>query len=879
MPSPAIPKTFLFCDVAGSARGWEAHGAAYGAAIRRHFDILDAVVRAHGGRVFKTVGDEVCAVFPSPGAGLLAAIEGQRALLAEPWPDAVGPVRVRMGLHCGQPVERGGDYFGPPVNRAARLMDAAHPNQILLSGAVRAGLPGGLDTRPLGVHFLRNLSEPESIFQAVADGLPSDFPPPRTMDARPHNLPAQLTSFVGRTSEMEDLAARFDDASTRLVTLIGPPGVGKTRLATQFASEYAFRYPDGVWLVELAAVRDPAAVPFQIESALGVARDERRPVAERLFDALAQRRLLLVCDNFEHLLPAAETISGLLRATKGVQVLVTSRSLLRVAGETAVEVAPLPAPEPRPDLTLGDLVAEPATALFLDRAAAARPGWTPSDAEAPELADLCRQLDGLPLAIELAAARLRSMSLRDIRARLSDRFRLLSAGAGDLPERQRTLRAALDWSFGLLRPDEQITLSQLGVFRGGFVLDAAEAVCSAGDVWTLVPALHNQSFLVVREREGEMRYHMLEAVREYACERLGARAAPARRAHARYFLGLAERCAAALDTADDARATLALEADADNVRAAMANACAEADVETCARITAAVAEFFNRWGWWAERLQCIERALASARLALPHSPVTAWLLYHHANALADLGRLGEAGFAAHDALRCSRELRDEKLEAWSENLCGFVAERSGDKEAAETFYANTIALARRNGDAFSEALALTNRGRLHDAAGRDADAVADLQRSLPLWESVGSARGLATTLTNLGCIADEVIGARAEGGGDLAAAHASRAEAIRMFRHALALQLELMNQPKIGLLLNNIGEALERDGHPDDAVIHYDAAEALFRRVGSPNAAYVARQRERALASTTHPPKRLDHQDPMAFAREVAAGGIGVPRP
>jgi len=875
---PAGRVTLLFTDVEGSTKAWEKYQDAYDTAIQRHFEILGDAVQRNGGYVFKTVGDQVCAVFPGAANGVQAAVDAQRAMTAEPWPDPVGAVRVRMALHSGEPVARGGDYFGPPVNRVARLLNAAHPGQILVSVAVRQELPEAFRTRSLGIHMLKDLRNPEAIFQVTAEELPSDFPPPRTLDARPHNLPVQLTSFIGREAEIAELAERLEDPSTRLVTLLGPPGVGKTRLALQYAAEQAYRYPDGVWMVELARVRDPGSVTHQILTSLGLSHDDGRPAPERLVAALAQRKLLLVCDNFEHVLPASEVLSDLLRATRDVQVLVTSRALLRVWCETAMEVAPLEVPDQDgPGQAIG-LEKCPATALFLDRAAAARPGWAPGEAEAGDVTALCRALDGLPLAIELAAARMRSMTLHEIRARLSDRFRLLSAGTADLPERQRTLRAALDWSYDLLTPEEQQALAQLSVFRGGFTLDAAEAVCdpaTAGDAWETVPALHDRSFLVARERGGAMRYDMLEAVREYARERLGDGRDARQAAHAAWFLPLAEEAAAALDTEGDAAASERLDAEIENIRAAMDWSCGTGRAEVCARLIAATAEFFHRRGWWAEREERLFRALNLASGPLGNAPVVAWMEYHHANALADLGRLDEAVASAENSLARARTLGDARLEAWDLNLLGFLAERRDDPSGAEARYLESIALAERTGDHFSMASALTNRGRLADYAG-DADLAEQLyERSLPLWRRVGSARGLSTTLANLGCLADEVRGREAEDAGSPAEAHARREEAIRLFGEALSLQIGLMNRPKIALLLNNIGEALTRDGRPEEALPLYTAAERLFRQAGSPKADYVAEQRARAGALGSGPidagaGQAAEPRDPIEVACEVA---------
>lgn len=876
--------TLLFTDAAGSTKGWETHGTTYGTSLRRHFDLITDAVRSHGGSVFKTVGDQVCAVFRRVEDAVTAAIDAQRRLSSEDWPEPVGPIRVRIAIHCGETQSRGGDYFGTPVNRVARLVNAAHPGQILLSAAVHTAMstsvPGFVD-KPLGVHMLKDLLDPEPIFQVLETGIDEDFPPPRTLDARPHNLPAQLTSFVGRAAELSELATQLEQPDTRLVTLIGPPGVGKTRLAMQFAAEFAYRYPDGVWLVELASLRDPAAVANQIANTLSLGHENRRSAEERVRDALADRRLLIICDNFEHMLPAAEFISNLLKATRHVQVLTTSRSLLRVSGETAMEVSPLDTPPRDRDMQVADLGGCPATALFAERARAARPGWKPSPAEARDIAFICRELDGLPLAIELAAARMRSMSVRDIRSRLSNRLRLLSAGSIDLPERQRTLRAALDWSFELMSAAERDTLAQLSVFRGGFTLDAAEAVCTAGDVWSIVPSLHDHSFLVARERLGEMRYGLLEIVREYAAARLHD-VDSRQMAHATYFLPVAESAVSALDTAEDAAACRRIEADVDNLRAALSWACSRNDAEICARFTVALAEYFNRRGWWAERLQRLESAITLARTTLDEQPVMAWLYYHHANALADLGRIEEAGQSAHETLRRAALLPDSRLHAWTLILLGFLEEKQDRPAIAEDYYVQAANVVRGTTDSFSLASALTNQARLADGAGETDRAVDILHQTLGLWRQVGSARGLATALTNLGCIADEVEGTRADNEGNPELAHQRRDEAMRLFVEALGIQIRLQNRPKIALLLNNIGEAMERDGRILPAIRLYTAAESLFRHAGSPKAAYVAQQLARARdrigdSSRDSLAAAASEIDPMDVANETAAWDASGP--
>jgi predicted ATPase/class 3 adenylate cyclase len=843
--------TFLFTDVVGSTRGWEAGGDAYGLAVQRHFDIIATAVRTHGGTVFKTVGDQVCAVFPDAESAVDAAIGAQRAIAEEPWRHMTEPLRVRMAVHSGEPLERGGDYFGPVVNRVARLTNAAHGGQILASIATREQLPPEKRRSmvSLGVHLLKDLLTPEAIFQITAPGLPSEFPPLRTLDARPHNLPVQLTSFIDRVEEVAAIAARLSEPSVRLLTLLGPPGVGKTRLATQFAAEYAYRYPDGVWLVELAPIGDHTAVAGQIAAAVGLSHQENASPLERLTAHLCDRTALLVMDNFEHVLAAAPIVTELLSATRGIQVLVTSRTLLRVEGEQCIEVQPLDAPEASRVSGTSMLRSAPATSLFLDRAGSVRAGWQPSEPEAALVADLCHALDGLPLAIEFAAARMRSMTVGEIRSRLSDRFRLLGATRTDLPAHQRTLRAALDWSYDLLRPDEQEALGQLGVFHGGFTLEAAEAVCRGVDVWQVIPSLQDHSFLYARERDGAMRYGLLEAVREYALERLGEAADELRARHAAYYLPIAERADAAKDTTAERTAFAEVDVELENIRAAMAWCAQPARAEMAARYASAMEEYFRRRGLWAERLTWLEGAARLASQHLNSNHITAWLFFHLGLAYKDLRRGDEAEAAAREGLTRARRGQDMRLATRCLNLLGVVTGMRRDWEESSRWHQEALELAERLGDGFMEASALIGLGRLCAEQGETERAARYYESSIAAWRTVGSERGLATALNGLGIITEQ------EG---------RRTEAIRLYGEALDLQLRLDNVPSVALILNNIAEALERDGRPAEALPLYMHSERLFRRSGSPNTEYVAAMRQR-LEET------LDPEEVRRIESEVTA--------
>jgi predicted ATPase/class 3 adenylate cyclase len=558
---PAGTVTFLFTDLEGSTALLEAHPAAYRDAVARHHDLLRGAVTGHGGVVFETVGDAVYAAFAHPTAAVAAALAGQRALQAEPW-GATGPLRVRMGVHLGEVERQGAHYFGAALYRCARLMGTAHGGQVVLSEAavalVRDALPEGAGLRDLGEHRLKDLQHPERVFQLAAPGLPGDFPALRTLDALPHNLPLQLTSFVGRERELGEVAALL--GAQRLVTLTGPGGTGKTRLALQAAADALERYPDGVWLAELAALADPGLVPQAVAAAVGVREEPGRPLPATLADALRPKRLLLLLDNCEHVLDAgARLADALLRACPHVRLLCTSREALGIAGETVWRVPSLPvpavgdgeggAPPAAPDA--GGLTRYAAVRLFCERAAAVRPGFALTADNAPAVAQVCVRLDGIPLAIELAAARVRVLPPRQLLARLEDRFRLLTGGSRTALERHQTLQAAVAWSHALLTAPERTLFARLSVFAGGFSLEAAEAVGTDPDgpggegtespeVLDLLTHLVDTSLVEAEEQpDGTARYRLLETLRQYARERLeeAGEAARVRTRHAAYFAG------------------------------------------------------------------------------------------------------------------------------------------------------------------------------------------------------------------------------------------------------------------------------------------------------------------------------------------------------
>ncbi|HEX2280698.1 MAG TPA: adenylate/guanylate cyclase domain-containing protein, partial [Thermomicrobiales bacterium] len=457
--------TFLFTDIEGSTTLWERDRNAMAAAVARHLTLLDAAIAAHGGVHFKTVGDSVQSAFRTAPQAIAAALDAQRALLAEDW-GAIGELRVRIALHAGEaePDQRG-DYLSAPLNRLSRVLATGHGGQILLTQAVqqlsRGALPAGGELRDLGQHRLRDLLEPEQVFQLAHPDLPADFPALRSLDVRPHNLPLQPTPFLGREREVSDVVARINRPEVRLLTLTGPGGTGKTRLALQAAAELLDDFADGVFFVPLATLSDPALVPSAVASALGVREDRERSLPKQVQETLAPKELLLILDNVEHVIDAAPGIGEMIGAAAGVKVLATSRLPLRLRAEREYPVAPLGLPRRRPPPSLEQLSQYEAVRLFIDRAQAVKPDFAVDNENAPAVAEICHRLDGLPLAIELAAARVRLLPPQAMLTRLEQRLPLLTGGARDAPARQRTLRDTIAWSYDLLEPDEQTLFRRL----------------------------------------------------------------------------------------------------------------------------------------------------------------------------------------------------------------------------------------------------------------------------------------------------------------------------------------------------------------------------------------------------------------------------------
>lgn len=755
--------TLLFTDIEGSTELWERHGDRMSGALARHDELVRGAIERHGGRVFKTVGDAFCAVFTSAPDAVSAALDGQRAIFEEPWSFDDG-IRVRMAIHSGTAERRGDDWFGPPLNRVARMLDAGHGGQILLSQAVERlvaeRFPEGAALRDLGERTLKDLARPERIFQLVTEDLPQDFPPLRTLDARPHNLPTSPTPLVGREREIMAVRALFLRDRARLVTLVGPGGTGKTRLALQVAADMIDAFRHGVFLVNLAPVQDPALVPAEILQTLGEKPEDDVTPAKALRAVLRSRETLLVLDNFEQLVEAVPLVSDLLREAPELAVLVTSQAALRVQGEREFPVPPLEVPGPDFPEEPDRLLEVEAVTLFVERSRAALPSFELTRGNAADVAAIVRQLDGLPLAIELAAARIKMFPPRALLARLSGALDFLSAGPRDLPARHRGLRAAIEWSYGLLSEGERALFRRQAVFDGGFTLEAAEAICSApGDEIDVVEGLSSllDKSLIRQSRTSgaEPRFERLRTILAYAVERLEESDESDRwhRRHAEWFAEFAGRYSRGGGPMEQVRDLLErLGQELDNLRAAFHWSVEKGEgalaVELCNVLPAL---WFVR-GSAGEGEEWLDRVLA---LDLSRGD--------RGTALALRGRLAQvsgdnsptvvADF--EEALALAREVGDEIAAARALMSLGNVHSRRGEYDRAESLFLESREIYHRLADGPGEGGAWLNLGDLYLARGETARAREVFDTAVALARRGGNIVGLGFALGYLGSLAYE----------------------------------------------------------------------------------------------------------------------------
>ncbi len=776
--------TFLFTDMEGSTRLWETYPDAMRLALSRHDTLLREIIEANRGFVFKTVGDAFHAAFASAGDAVAAALTIQRRLQEEVWPDPL-LIKVRISLHTGAADARDNDYFGVTLNRLARLMTIGHGGQVLLSLAtcdlVRDSLPPETATRPLGSHQLKDLQQPEQVFQLIHSALPADFPPLRSLTTLPTNLPVQSTSFVGREVEIQEIQRLL--TRTRLLTLTGSGGCGKTRLMLQVAADLLGE--DGVWLIELAPLSDPALIPQAIATVLGVKEEPGQPILQTLLRWLKSKRLLLLLDNGEHLLAAcARFADTVLKQCPEVRLLVTSREALGVSGEQTYRVPSLGLPPVVTTLrrfSLTDLGAFEAVRLFVDRAAMVRADYRLTAENAPALTAVCRRLDGIPMAIELAAARVRSLSVEEINDRLDNRFRLLTGGNRTALPRHQTLRSMIDWSYDLLNDQEKTLLHRLAVFTGGWSLEAAESVCSDEtledwEVLDVLASLVDKSLVLHEPRDDQTRYRLLETVREYAAEKLTAsgESAALYRRHRDYYLLLAEEAELKMRGEAQAEWLLRLRIEHDNLRLALDESLADPNgADDALRMSFYLRLFWLGGGLYSEGTETVVRALEKAKTA---NGVTSLLLaraLHAAGMLQKMpGNFTQARAYFEQAIQAAAGSGDAWISGASRGQLGDVALCQGDYSQARTYLEAGIPLLREAGD---ERLAAIFLGTLGDLISREGDsetALRYLQEALTLNRRANRIYDVANTLMRLAQTLDRQ--------GDCARAHLCLTESLEI---------------------------------------------------------------------------------------------------
>jgi predicted ATPase/class 3 adenylate cyclase len=796
--------TFLFTDIEGSTRLLQRLGDRYREVVDRHGRILREAIASGGGTEVHTEGDSFFAVFPTPAGALAAAVQAQRALATHPWPEAHS-VRVRMGIHTGNGVLGGDDYIGLDVHLAARIAAAGHGGQILISEATRAlvehTLPDGASLRDLGRHRLKDIEHPEHLYDLVIDGLPAEFPAVRTVDARPTNLPPQRTSFVGREREVAEVTSLL--AETRLLTLTGPGGTGKTRLALKAAAGQLDRFSDGVFFADLTPIVDPALVPSVIAQALLVREEAGRDLLDTLVDHLRDRHLLLVLDNSEQVIEAGAAIARLLDAAPRLTVLATSRAPFHISAEHEYQVAPLAVPDPGRVADLEVVTRSEAVALFAERAAAIRPGFRVTSQNAAAVARITARLDGLPLAIELAASRLKVLSPEALLERLGQRLSLLIGGARDLPERQRTLRGTIEWSHDLFEPEEQRLFARLGTFSGGWTLEAAEVICGPGlrlDVLDGLGALIDQSMVRAGEPadDGEPRFTMLETIREFAVERLALSGEEdeLRRRHAESFRDLAEEAEGHLTREDRVVWLTRLEGEHDNLRAALDWAERAQDAENGLRTAAAM------WRFWLQRGHLSEgRGRLESLLSIPGARARGSV---RARALGTLGGIAywqndypPMRAAYREAVDIAREVGDAKLLASALLDLSFIPSLEHDLDRTEAILREGLAAAEEAGDRVLTAEYWSNIAFLEVERGNPADAI-DLRRTaIEILREEGAAWKLGQYLGGTAMITRMV--------GDLDTARGYLHEALEMFAHARDTLSISMTLTSLSLIANDEG--------------------------------------------------------------------------
>lgn len=863
--------TFLFTDIESSTRLWESHPEAMRTALAQHDGILRRSIETNKGKVFKTVGDAFYATFSKVSDALQSVLETQRQLNKVEWGET-GALKVRMALHTGTAEERDGDYFGPALNRVARILSSGHGGQMLLSLAtaelVRDLLPAGHNLRDLGEHRLKNLSRSEHIFQLVAPDLPSEFPPLATLEVVAHNLPVQLTSFVGREDELAELKQLLTE--TRLLTLVGSGGAGKTRLAIELTSEVLENYHDGVWLAELASTADPNLVAQTVATALDIREVPGQPILKTIQEYLRSKQLLLVLDNCEHLVEAvARFADAVLKAGSNVQILATSREALGIVGETSWRIPSLSLPSTETLPPLDKLSQYGAIRLFMERAEVVQRGFTLTTANAPAVVKVCIRLDGIPLAIELAAARIKSLSAEQIATRLDDAFRLLTQGGRTTLPRHQTLRAAIDWSYALLPEQEQILMRRLAIFNGGWTVEAAEAVCSGGEiedfeVLDYLSRLVDKSLVVTDESvpgyPDQVRYRHLETIRQYALEkmRISEEIEEIAKKHQKWFLAMAKQAEPELRGSKQILWFHRIETEHDNLRMVLERARVGVNPQASEEGLQLAAVIWWFWyvrghfsegqGWLKDLLEKYQanslyraKALHGAGFiaAFLGDNTQATLLYEEALDLfrqvgsksgeafvlasiarqkAARGDLAAAQIQLEESLEVSRKSNDLLNIGFALDMLGTIAAQQNDYETAKDALSESLTIRRQLGDKLGLAASLMNLSGVAWLKQDFGQALALQKESLAIWEELGDRRGIARTLNSMG---------------QTASAQNDFTKAETFYSKSLSMSRELGERRSIMSGLCRLGEVATQLQNHNQAENYFKESLTICRELGN----------------------------------------------
>jgi Predicted ATPase len=818
---PSGTVTFLFTDIEGSTQLAQKYPNALPALLARHHEILNQSIQLYNGYVFQIVGDSFAVAFHSAHEALHAALKAQETLYHESWTPA--PIKVRMGIHTGTAQLNDEKQYSGYATLAStqRIMSAGHGGQILISGATRElardSLPLNSELLDLGEKRLKDLLRPEHLYQLNTSGLPLTFPPLKTLDSFPNNLPTQLTSFIGRENEIAEVKQELE--SHRLVTLTGSGGTGKTRLSLQVAADLLDHFDHGVWFVELAPLTDPQLIPQTILSVIGISEQQGKTPLELLQDYLHEKKILMVLDNCEHLIEAsARVVNALLNAAPHLRVMASSREALGVKGEASYPVPSLSLPDIKHLPLIEQLSQYEAVRLFIDRALLVAPHFVVDKDNAPHIAQICHRLDGIPLAIELAAARVKMLSVEQISKRLDDRFRLLTGGARTSMPRQQTLRALIDWSYDLLSKNERLLLCRLSVFAGGWALEAAEEIC-AGDgiesyeILDLLSQLVNKSLVVVQDSQsGETRYRMLETLRQYTREKLleVGDGEMIRDRHLAYFVKLAVQAEPELHYSNQVFWLNKLDDEIDNFRMGIEWALGN-DVEAGLRIAAIPWRFWLGRGYFQEVGTWLQSLLEQHKTT---DALHAQALAIHSSCIFRQGNFPEAVRLAKQSLEIARTVSDPRTEALSLAFLGVTMAIQGNMAEGGPLLEQALAIYRSLGDKIGQA----GTTELLSANNKDMErALAYALESVALAREMGDLSGLVPRLCMLARLTFWT--------GDLKSPSA-------WLEEALSISRQLNDRSAEAYTISTYGNFAYWQGNYPQAIAYHEEAIRLNEKIG-----------------------------------------------